>query len=312
MVCSEEDIAHLKKILPQLVQFYPFLNVNAEIEPVDAGFANLTFRLKGRYDLFLKSLIDINKIEQDKTEDIFQELSAASFPTCLPFRNSHGNFLTRMGNDNILLFPYIIIEEPLRTDKNLSKIGNLLARLHTSHFTPKLNRYTASISLGRFFEDYEILEKQGLSNSFSYINLIREISDNLPGGFCHSDLAYDNLLSTKDDVKGFIDFEESGIGPYLLDITEAIIQLCFEKNDFIHDIKIFLEGYKEKRSLNTDEIENFYNGLFLGCMLRNIFWVKQPDSEEKTRRIALRLNIAKKIEETGKDKITDIVQSIFS
>jgi len=95
----------------------------------------------------------------------------------------------------------------------------------------------------------------------------------LPSGVIHGDLFCDNILFEGDEVSGVIDFYYAHDSAYMMDVAIAInAQAIVLGADDQKRMKVFLEGYTSKRTLNFEEENALVALLRLGALR---FWVSR-------------------------------------
>tara|TARA_B100001057_G_scaffold365555_1_gene368666 strand:- start:651 stop:1277 length:627 start_codon:yes stop_codon:yes gene_type:complete len=88
-------------------------------------------------------------------------------------------------------------------------------------------------------------------------------SMNLPHGMIHSDLFRDNVLASKNEIKGIIDYYYSFNGPFIYELAVIINDWCVNQDGSINKIKYnnFIKGYNSERKLSLSEAKQLNNAM---------------------------------------------------
>ena len=84
--------------------------------------------------------------------------------------------------------------------------------------------------------------------------LATKIPKNLPSGPIHVDIKPENVLVNKGEVTGVLDFDNTYIGPYIIDIGKTIFWFCIKQGKLNKQLfSQFIKSYEQKRRLTPIE-----------------------------------------------------------
>ena len=86
---------------------------------------------------------------------------------------------------------------------------------------------------------------------------------NLPHGMIHSDLFRDNVLASKDDITGIIDYYYSFNGPFIYELAVIINDWCVNQDGSINKTKYnsFIKSYNSVRKISSSEAKQLNNAM---------------------------------------------------
>jgi len=155
------------------------------------------------------------------------------------------------------------------------------------------------------------------------VNLIDCMSNrNLPKGIIHGDPFLDNVIVDEKSghFKGFVDWEDTTVGPLLFDIATAIIGTCYNEHCCMLDefrLKTFLNGYTKKRKLTNEELQ--YLPRFIQMTLTcNCAWrfknfaIDHPELNETNSHVEIQERVLAMREEDTKDFLGKVMADLHA
>ena len=258
-----------------------------ELIPLSLGISNSNYKviMDDGEQLLLKVSNDKNHSQLQAEQEILSLLADLKYPYSLRSLNtSDGASIYTYGQFFGVIYPFIEGIPPGPSDVTCAEIGKALAKLHLLKFDPtahqarshedvgygpnKIQDYIASSKAQAYFvESFKRVFPSGVDHL---------ANSNLPSGIIHGDLYYDNTLFQNESIAAVLDFEQAGIGEYLLDLGISISGTCLEKG-LLHDglIKSYLKGYEEIRPLKPLEKENLIDGICLGLFSIALWRIKR-------------------------------------
>ncbi|PIP90508.1 MAG: hypothetical protein COW01_10410 [Bdellovibrionales bacterium CG12_big_fil_rev_8_21_14_0_65_38_15] len=276
------DIRQAREIL----KIYRQKELN-ELIPLSLGISNSNYKviMDDGEQLLLKVSNDKNQSQLQSEQEILSLLADLKYPYSLRSLNtSDGSSIYTYGEFFGVIYPFIEGIPPGPSDVTCAEIGKALAKLHLLKFDPSVHQARSHEDVG--YGPSKIKEYIHSSKAQAYFvesfkrvfpNGVDHLADaNLPSGIIHGDLYYDNTLFQNESIAAVLDFEQAGIGEYLLDLGISISGTCLEKG-LLHDglIKSYLKGYEEIRPLKPLEKENLIDGICLGLFSIALWRIKR-------------------------------------
>jgi len=249
------------------------------------GFGNLLYKIitnKGTY--ILKIVVRNNPVRVIYEVDLLNHIKKLPTPQTIPSKDK--KILLNFNATN-KAFIYKYIEGKVTNvfnDDLLFSIGKFLGELHKQSIKFKSNIKRLefyNISKKSFREMIEVSKETKnlkIKNAVHYIKnnfLQYSLPKNLPQGAIHIDLKPENVLIKNKKLSGVIDFDNSYIGPLILDLANTLMWFCSKNGKFnFKKAKIIFEGYTKKRKISPREKKYFYNVfhyVFLSHMLVDIY-----------------------------------------
>lgn len=132
---------------------------------------------------------------------------------------------------------------------------------------------------GRFWEHPELTEaEQGLLlRARVKVRASLTAYGEAPGNFSliHADFTPDNIIYDGHDL-AVIDFDDSAYGWHMYDIASALVE-CWFDNDFEALQAVFLDGYREHRSLASQDIDILPDFLLVRGMAIIGWYLQRPE-----------------------------------
>jgi len=250
------------------------------IAPLSLGISNSNFKvIIKRNDLnqpfLLKISNDKNKNELTEEQQILHFLEKEGFslsisPLKTPTQSSIFSFKDYVG----VIYPFIEGTAPKPEQKTCRAIGEALGKLHsfkTSSFSnynlrrhktigyelPFIQNFIHSKNCPAPFKDYfcDIFPK-GIESL---------INEPFEEGIMHGDLYYDNTLFQGNKLITLLDFEQSGLGPLILDLGISVSGTSLSNGEISPLlVEAFIEGYESERPLKEVEKISLKSFILLG------------------------------------------------
>ena len=259
----------------------------SQLIPLSLGISNSNYKvvLKSGEQLLLKVSNDKDHQQLLAEQSILNLLAELGYPFSLrALGTKSGETVYNFEDFYGVLYPFIEGIPPGPSDVTCAEIGRALAKLHSlkfdssehsarSHedvgFGPlKIKDYAQSVSAQKYFVDaYARVFPEGVDHL---------ASTELASGLIHGDLYYDNTLFQNENIAAVLDFEQAGLGEFILDLGISISGTCLEKG-LLHPglIKSYLEGYEEVRPLPDNERALMTDGICLGLFSIALWRIKR-------------------------------------
>ncbi len=254
------------------------------------GNANKNYKLSTDKDNFIVKFIIEHPLEDLQSEVAYLErLREHNFPAGY-YINSPDNSYVFQKNDNIIVvLPELQGQQPEVTPEICRSIGENIAKLHLIPHDSLPDRYhwlqkaymprVINLLRDKYPKEAETmaLELETLKD-FDY--------SGLPQSIIHGDMSPSNCLYEGEKPVAFLDWEEVGVAPAVLDIGTCILNLCFEENSFNPDLFAkLMEGYESVRPLDKQEKDSLllavrYAGLTLTVWNLYQFGILHPDEHK--------------------------------
>jgi homoserine kinase type II len=247
------------------------------------GISNSNFKVE------LKDRNVLLKISDDKGEkDLLEEikllgfLKTAGFPFSIyPIKRPNGELIYHYKGKVGVIFDFIQGTIPEVNEKICKKIGEALGVLHQLKANETLRSYE-SVGFGPS-KILNYLKQKSCPEDFK--NIFKEIfpnelkdflAQNFEEGFIHGDLYYDNTIFDDDNLKVILDFEQAGIGPYILDLGISISGTCLKGKKINKKlIESYILGYEAKRKLTKEEKTFLNDAILIGLFSISLWRIKR-------------------------------------
>jgi len=258
-----------------------------KLTPLSLGISNSNYRvdLAGE-SVLLKISNDKNQLQLAQEQAILLYLCKKAYPYSLkPFELKNGDLVYHYGPYFGVLYPFVEGIPPGPSDYTCQEVGAALAKLHgIIHDKAELNKLRSHESVG--FGPSEILAythsqscPSDYREAFDYFfpdQLKAFLAAPLEKGIIHGDLYYDNTLFDNNHLSTVLDFEQAGIGEYLLDLGISLSGTCLEKGRIITPlVNSYLTGYEAIRKLSDVETELLDSAIILGLMSISLWRIKR-------------------------------------
>ncbi len=255
--------------------------------PLSLGISNSNYRVDLEHEtVLLKISNDKNQHQLADEQAILVYLKERGYPYSLkPFPLTSGEFIYTYGPYFGVLYPFAQGIPPGPSDYTCQEVGKAIAELHIlKHDQAAIKKLRPHESVG--YGPKEILDyiktphcpqdfKEGFERLFSdHLKGFREAG--FETGIIHGDLYYDNTLFDNNKISTVLDFEQAGIGEYILDLGISISGTCLEKGLVITPlVNSFLMGYESVRPLSTVEKKFLDQAIVLGLLSISLWRIKR-------------------------------------
>lgn len=264
------------------------LGLVLHISPIEGGQANSSLKISTVNGDFTLSVCDEKNCEEIRNlTDLLVNLEAHNFPTTrLVKTKSGGRFIFH--NDKPVYIKKFLKGNTVRelTPEMIQQVGHYMADLHSLE---PLTSLGSSFPYGvQAFEDllnrsinHQYLD--WLAEKKSYLE--QAIDPEMPKGFIHGDIFWDNLLFEEGSLVAILDFEEACHFYKLFDIGMACVGCCAKDGYFnLSLIKELLNSYAAISPFTTREKSQLNIFIEYGAVASS-FWrfrqynVKYPSPE---------------------------------
>jgi homoserine kinase type II len=269
-----------------LLSLYGFTNV-VKLTPLSLGISNSNYRVELADKLVLLKISNDKNMQQLCDEqEILLYLNKLGYPFSLrPFATLNNELVYQYGRYFGVIYPFVEGIPPGPSDYTCSEVGKAIATLHSlkhdSHLLSKLRtheevgfgakeilEYTKSSKCPPDFKEYFKKFFPDLLTAF--------INTPFEKGIIHGDLYYDNTLFNNNKLSSVLDFEQAGIGEYLIDLGISISGTCLEKGRIITPlVDSYLSGYETIRPLPATEKKHLHHAIILGLMSIALWRIKR-------------------------------------
>jgi homoserine kinase type II len=258
-----------------------------KLTPLSLGISNSNYRVDlDSETVLLKISNDKNQVQLAEEQAILFYLNQRGYPYSLkPISLTTGELVYSYGKYFGVLYPFVPGIPPGPSDFTCNEVGYALAKLHTivhdENELKKLRRHEA-VGYGPqeiydyamsatcpedYREAFHFFFPDGLKNFFAA---------NFAKGIIHGDLYYDNTLFDNNHLSTVLDFEQAGIGEYVLDLGISLSGTCLEKGRIISPlVNSYLQGYESVRPLTADERKYLDQSIILGLMSISLWRIKR-------------------------------------
>ncbi|CAE8720855.1 unnamed protein product, partial [Polarella glacialis] len=314
----------------EVSEFFCAFGFEATEEPVRlyGGYSSSNFQVVGRRSgagdssKYLLKISNTALSVEDLEHQLFvmDHLRTSSFPTNYPHASASGSFWVEKNGRLAMLLDFVsgkpgsevLGAEEEKADRLLSELSATLAKLHKVSWPsdtkirdistgfPVCN--TGDLLKGEELEQLKADERFAghslVALVHGRISWLRELyKREVPWGLVHGDAYLDNTLY-EDGPRGsgecrllaLIDWEDSCVGPLVLDLAVCASACCFTaSNDLIIPrLSVLLREYLRHRSLSAVEAESFVDFMAAGALACSFcrfceFNVKQLDSDAKAK-----------------------------
>ena len=191
---------------------------------------------------------------------LMQRLRQINFPTAYPIARPDGAYVTRVGEENVMLYDFIPGQEPEVNCATAAEIGEAVGKLGTLQAGPELEKINAV----HIRNCQQLIAEFGQATNhypdiFSYFAeqtayLEPLLARPLPAGIIHGDVFPNNTLFAGDKLLAIIDFEEACTDHLLMDVGMSMNGFCFVDNRLDMGLaESFLAAYTRQRPLQEEE-----------------------------------------------------------
>ncbi|EQC47142.1 homoserine kinase [Bacteriovorax sp. Seq25_V] len=261
------------------------------------------------------------KVSNDKNKEqvldemrILEELRKSDYPySIIPIKTLSGELVYEKGSYYGVLFPFVDGIPPGPGDSTCFEIGMALAKLHITKANTEGLRpseelsYPASIIAEYSKQSTCPDDFKELLDGLLQDRLQKYLTTNFDKGIIHGDLYYDNTLFHNDHIVAVLDFEQSGVGEFILDLGISISGSCLEKGRIsLPLMESYLRGYESVRPLPLIEKEFLNDAVILGLFSIALWRIKRfkegtlnPLMADSYKQLLYRAEIFKQTVETN-------------
>lgn len=252
--------ALLPEISPHLVN--PF-----QIEPLDGGFTNQTYRISGLNQVLVLKMIgrqqEILGLDPDQEAVALQRASMASIGPRVVYHSRQGNFLLlEFLQGNVLQGSDLHSPAMLR---------DLIKQLQVVHHLEGIDRHCSPFHLIECYlggaRELGVLippQMDGFLRRMQVIEKRRSRDHTFTKVYCHNDLYRFNIMQTAQGIR-LLDWELSGVGDAFFDLATLSFSSRFSKQQDEHLIFLYF-GFCTPDLMQALQDMKFMN------MLREIGW----------------------------------------
>lgn len=258
-----------------------------KITPLSLGISNSNYKVElNNKRVLLKISNDKNKTQLEDEQSILLYLNQQGYKYSLkPYQTIDGELVYEFGKYFGVIYPFVEGIPPGPSDMTCREVGQALAKLHSlKHDKIILGTLRRHEEVGfgareildytnsaKCPEDFKLAFEQFFPDSLKNF-----ISAPFEKGIIHGDLYYDNTLFDQNHLSTVLDFEQAGVGEYILDLGISISGTCLEKGRIILPlVNSYLEGYESIRPLNSIEKKHLSDSIILGLMSISLWRIKR-------------------------------------
>lgn len=255
-----------------------------DFRPLSLGISNSNYEIKTSDNRYLLKVSNDKNIDQLLGEmTILAYLKENDYQySILPFKTKKDELVYTFNNVYGVLFPFIDGIPPGPNDNTCFEIGASLASLHSVRGPFEGLRPCEELSYPeQVIYDYCKLEQCPSDFKAAFDEFIGDrsegyFSQDFAKGIIHGDLYYDNTLFDHNHIKAVLDFEQSGIGNFILDLGISISGCCLEKGRISPClIESYLKGYESVRPLPANEKEYLNEAIVFGLLSISLWRIKR-------------------------------------
>lgn len=270
----------------EILSLYGKNSVN-QLTPLSLGISNSNYRVDLKSEtVLLKISNDKNQLQLADEQQILFYLHQRGYPFSLkPISLMNGSLVYTYGKYFGVLYPFVPGIPPGPSDFTCREVGAALARLHSlSHDPVEMQKLRPHEAVGygpKEIRDYVFSSAcpEDYREAFNFFfpdKLEQFLSVNFEKGIIHGDLYYDNTLFDNNQLSTVLDFEQAGIGEYILDLGISLSGTCLEKGRIISPlVKSYLAGYESIRPLCAEEKKHLDDSIILGLMSISLWRIKR-------------------------------------
>jgi homoserine kinase type II len=230
-----------------------------DYHPIEAGSSNTSYVVSTVKTQYVLTIFEIDRSRVEKIDKVLRLLETSAFPATRLQRSPQGETITSFQDKPVLVKIYI--EGQVTADLNasmLEQLGTAMAKLHSihppdflaDHFAYGLQSFPRVLGHG-----IDLPYENWITERLKFFN--REIPQDLPRGFIHGDVFFDNVLFEGSTLKALIDFEEVCYYYKVFDLGMAVVGLCAQDSQIsLPRARSLIHGYQMLTALTGPEKEN--------------------------------------------------------
>ncbi len=224
-----------------------------------------------------------------KTADALQkELGVFDFLNAKDFKHiselvktKDGKLFQQVDGKLVYVLKYIEGENPKSNPVSWKKIGEVTAELHTIQGYPFESDFKPAEIIAKHFPE----RAATLPFGEEYMKIASTIRDfgSLSKALVHTDISCSNSIETPDGNIIFVDWDDAGMNPAVLDVGFPLIsQFISEDGEFQQEnAKAFYSAYFSKRKITDEEKDHIFDAaLFVA-----LFYIIYGDIEKRWKKI---------------------------
>ncbi len=274
------------EVASQIMKLYGLSEVS-HLTPLSLGISNSNYRVNLKdQTVLLKISNDKNSKQLADEQAILLYLNACGYPYSLkPFQTMDQKLVYHYEQYFGVIYPFVEGIPPGPSDYTCHEVGMGLASLHAiNHDQAKLKTFRNHEEVGYGANEilqYTLTEKcpqdfKSAFNTFFPDHLKSFINEPFKKGIIHGDLYYDNTLFNNNHLSSVLDFEQAGVGEYILDLGISISGTCLEKGRVLPQlVDSFLRGYESVRELPLNEKKHLNQAIILGLLSIALWRIKR-------------------------------------
>lgn len=270
----------------KILKLYGRVNV-LKCTPLSLGISNSNYRIDlADETVLLKISNDKNQQQLAEEQAILVYLKNQSYPYSLkPIPLLDGEFIYSYGAYFGVVYPFVQGIPPGPSDYTCQEVGRAMAELHNiKHDSQQLLNLRRHEAVGFGAQEIQAYTESAscpgdFKKMFEYLfeDLLTGFKQaNFATGIIHGDLYYDNTLFDHNKISTVLDFEQAGLGEYILDLGISISGTCLEKGRIITPlVNSYLLGYESVRPLTSVEKVFLDQAIILGLLSISLWRIKR-------------------------------------
>ncbi len=251
----------VKKEAVEIKKNWPLEPING-IERFHKGAINNTYKVStSNNKVYVLRVYNNKSAEEIKFEiDLLVHLKNLPVPGIIKFNNKR---IFRVLDKPAVIYNYIPGKQLSSfKKKHLKQIGEFLGKFHEQGKNFKWegtrNKYY-HLPENKVKLYKKEIQKKGVKYSDLLPSIMDDLKKNRPGswfqqGPIHIDIKPDNILFHKDELNGILDFDNSYIGPLLLDVAKTMIWFGMENQKFnLEKPLIIFQAYNSVKKIPEKE-----------------------------------------------------------
>jgi homoserine kinase type II len=227
-------------------------------KPIEGGSGNSSYQLQSQQGDYVLTVFDDKSREYvDRLGQLLLVLEEHGFPTTRLLQPEQGCMTAMYGDKPVMLKEYIVGD--VCRDLSLamlSQVGASMATLHQLEIPDQLvereHPYGLHLFRSVIGRNIDPSYESWLAGQIPY--LTEKIPADVPRGFIHGDLFYDNLLFEGDELRAIIDFEEACLYFKAFDLGMGIVGTCIDDTKVVPEkVAALVAGYQGVRLLEEEE-----------------------------------------------------------
>ena len=240
------------------------------IERYPQGQHNQTYKVDAEKGMFSLRIYNYKKPPQINFEvSLLNVLKGLPVPQLVA--RSDGKYSAKTGQKYAILYHFLPGGHLNHfTATQLQEVGRFIGQFHTrgQKFQWNKPRYQFYDLPDAKIRKFEFISRKNKVPHLEYLpTIIKELKENrlssaLPQGPIHVDIKPENALFYREKMSGIIDFDNSYIGPLLLDLAKSMVWFGTRNKRFhVNDALNIYYGYIQERKLTEQEHAQLYKAI---------------------------------------------------